>query len=185
MGDKGEQLGIVPLSQAQETARKAGIDLVEVAPNVVPPVCRLLDYGKFRYEQAKKEQEARKGQRTSALREIRIRPKIGEHDLDAKTRSAKKLLASGDKVKATIIFRGREITHPDLGWKLLQRVADLLKEVGTPERQPLMEGRQMFVILAPGAAKAKPKEEPREVKKGIVPPEAKKEEVKEVQNAKT
>ncbi|MFC1909612.1 translation initiation factor IF-3, partial [Chloroflexota bacterium] len=121
VGDKGEQLGIMLLEQAREVARKQFLDLVEVAPTAEPPVCRLLDYGKFKYEQAKKEHEAKKGQKVSLLREVRLRPKIGNHDFEAKARTAKKLLTSGDKVKVTIMFRGREITHPELGRKLLHR----------------------------------------------------------------
>ncbi|MFC1964019.1 translation initiation factor IF-3 [Chloroflexota bacterium] len=158
MGEKGEQLGIMPLAQAQETARKQSLDLVEVAPTAMPPVCRLLDYGKYKYAQAKKEQEAKKGQKTSELRQVRMRPKIGEHDFNAKARTARKLLADGDKVKVTILFRGREITHPDLGWKLLQRMAESMDDISSMERQPSMEGRQMHIILAPSGQKAKPKE---------------------------
>ncbi len=141
VGDKGEQLGIMPLIQAQETARKQNLDLVEVAPTAAPPVCRLLDYGKFKYEQAKKEHEARKSQKISLLREIRLRPKIGTHDFEAKARTAKKLLADGAKVKVTILFRGREITHPELGRKLLQRMSESLSEVASTERHPAMYGR--------------------------------------------
>ncbi len=141
--------------QARELARKHGLDLVEVAPTSVPPVCRLLDYGKFKYEQQKKEQQARKSQKVTATREIRLRPKIGAHDFEAKARVAKKLLADGNKVKVTLMFRGREITHPDLGWKVLQRMAETLGEVAYPERQPLMEGRRMDIVLAPNSAKPK------------------------------
>jgi len=165
VGEKGEQLGIMPLRQAQETARKHNIDLVEVAPTATPPVCRLLDYGKYKYEQAKKEQEIRKGQKVSLLREIRLRPKIGTHDFEAKARSARKLLADGDKVKVTVMFRGREITHPELGWKLLQRMAEALGEAASLERHPVTEGKRMNVIMAPTpAAKAKIKEEIKEAK---------------------
>lgn len=165
VGDKGEQLGIMPLIQAQETARKQNLDLVEVAPTAVPPVCRLLDYGKFKYEQAKKEHEARKSQKISLLREIRLRPKIGTHDFEAKARTAKKLLADGAKVKVTILFRGREITHPELGRKLLQRMSESLSEVASTERHPAMYGRQMNIILMPiTIVKTKPKEEVEEVK---------------------
>jgi len=165
VGDKGEQLGIMPLIQAQETARKQNLDLVEVAPTAAPPVCRLLDYGKFKYEQAKKEHEARKSQKISLLREIRLRPKIGTHDFEAKARTAKKLLADGAKVKVTILFRGREITHPELGRKLLQRMSELLSEVASTERHPAMYGRQMNIILMPiTIEKTKPKEEVEEVK---------------------
>lgn len=158
VGEKGEQLGIMPLSQAQETARKHDLDLVEVAPAAVPPVCRLLDYGKYKYQQAKKEQEMRKSQKVSLLREIRLRPKIGTHDFDAKARTARKLLADGDKVKVTVLFRGREITHPELGWKLLQRMTETLDNSSSIERQPVTEGKRMNIILTP-VVKAKAKEE--------------------------
>jgi len=170
VGERGEQLGIMPLSQALETARKYNLDLVEVAPTAEPVVCRLLDYGKYKYEQAKKERELRRGQKSSLLREVRLRPKIGSHDFEAKARSARKLLEGGDKVKITVMFRGREITHPELGWKLLQRMAESLQEVSTIDRQPSMEHRWMSLILSPASAqKAK----------------AKKEEVKEPDSAKT
>ncbi len=163
VGEKGEQLGVMPLSQARETARKHNLDLVEVAPTAVPPVCRLLDYGKYKYEQAKKEQEARKNQKVSLLREVRLRPKIGDHDFEAKARIARKLLANGDKVKVTIMFRGREITHPELGRKLLQRMIESLQDVASLERQAVTEGRRMDIILAPAATqKAKKREEIKE-----------------------
>ena len=165
MGEKGEQLGIMPLSQALETAKKQGYDLVEVAPTAVPPVCRLLDYGKYKYEQAKKERDMKKSQKVSLLKEVRMRPKIGEHDFEAKTRSAKKLLAGGDKVKVTILFRGREITHSELGWNLLKKMVGSLKGTANIERQPSMEGQRMFIILAPMASqqtKVKEKEEVKE-----------------------
>jgi translation initiation factor IF-3 len=159
VGEKGEQLGVMPIAQAKELARKANLDIVEVAPTSVPPVCRLLDYGKFKYEQRKKEQQAKKNQKVTILREIRLRPKIGAHDFDFKARTAKKLLDDGAKVKVTLMFRGREITHPELGWKILQRMADTLSEVGTLERQPMMEGRRMDIIIAPAATKTKAKAE--------------------------
>ena len=161
VGEKGEQLGIMPLVQAREEARKHNLDLVEVAANSEPPVCRLLDYGKYKYEQAKKEQQAKKSQRASLLREVRLRPKIGIHDFDAKARTARKLLTEGDKVKVTLMFRGRETTHPELGWKVLQRMVESLSEVSSLERQPIMEGRRMNIILAP-SSKAKVKEEVKE-----------------------
>jgi len=140
-------LGVMPLSQALELARKHSLDLVEVAATATPPVCRLLDYGKYKYEQTKKEREAKRGQKISLLREVRIRPKIGTHDFEAKARIAKKLLANGDKVKVTVMFRGREIIHPDIGWKLLQRMSESLKEVASVERQPMLEGKRMHIIL--------------------------------------
>ena len=139
----------MPLVEAWEVAEKANLDLVEVAPTAVPPVCRLMDYGKFKYEQAKKEREAKKGQKVSLLREVRLRPKIGDHDFEAKARQTKKLLEGGDKVKITVMFRGREITHPEIGWKLLQRMAETLKESASVEGQPLMLGRRMNVTLNP------------------------------------
>jgi translation initiation factor IF-3 len=152
----------MPLYQAREVAKTNGLDLVEVASTSVPPVCRLLDYGKFKYEQAKKEREARKNQKIPVLREVRLRPAIGVHDLDSKTRVIEKLLDGGDKVRVVVMFRGREITHPELGWKLQQGVAESLKEVAVVEEKSMMEGRRMVMILAPGAApkakKAKEKE---------------------------
>jgi translation initiation factor IF-3 len=149
VGDKGEQLGVMPLYQALDLAKKKSFDLVEVAPTAVPPVCRMMDYGKFKYEQAKKEREMRKTQKISILREIRLRPKIGDHDFEAKTRSVKKLLQDGDKVKITIMFRGREITHADLGWRLLEKMMESLKGTVSIEKQPMMEGSRMFMILTP------------------------------------
>jgi len=163
VGEKGEQLGIMPLYQAREVAKKHNLDLVEVAATAVPPVCRILDYGKYRYEQAKKERELRKSQKVSALREIRLRPKIDNHDFEAKARSVRKLLDAGNKVRVTVMFRGREITHPDIGWRLLQRMSESLKELASVERQPLMEGKRMFIILSPAAAqKTKVREEVKE-----------------------
>ena len=159
VGEKGEQLGVMPLVQARELAKKSNLDIVEVAATSVPPVCRLLDYGKFKYEQQKKEQQAKKNQKVTILREIRLRPKIGVHDFDFKAKTAKKLLSDGAKVKVTLMFRGREITHPELGWKILQRMTETLADVGTLERQPFMEGRRMDIIMAPIGSKPKPKPE--------------------------
>ena len=149
VGKKGEQLGIMSVPQALEIAKKNNLDLVEVAPIAVPPVCRLLDYGKYKYEQAKKERELRKSQKVSLLREVRLRPKIGNHDFEAKARSVKKLLDEGDKVKVTIMFRGREITHPEIGWRLLQRMVESQQETATIDRHPSMEDRRMTLILSP------------------------------------
>ena len=157
----------MPLFEAREVAKKQNLDLVEVAPTAVPPVCRLLDYGKYRYEQAKKERETKKTQKTSLLRQVRLRPKISPHDLEAKTRAVSKLLDEGSKVRVTVIFRGREITHPEIGWRLLQKIAESLKDMSVIDRQPSLEdGRLMTLILSPSSAK-KPKEpkEKEEVKK--------------------
>lgn len=149
VGEKGEQLGVMPLTQALEAARKSNLDLVEVSPVAVPPVCRLLDYGKYIYTQAKKERQARKSQRISLLREVRLRPNIGNHDFEAKVRIIKKLLDGGDKVKVVVLFRGREITHLDNGSRLLQRVAESLKEVASIDGQPSLEGKRMNMIFSP------------------------------------
>jgi translation initiation factor IF-3 len=165
----------MPVLQAREAARKHGLDLVEVAPTSVPPVCRLLDYGRFKYEQRKKEQQSRKSQKLTSTREIRLRPKIGSHDFEAKARTAKKLLSDGNKVKVTLMFRGREITHPELGWKILQRMTETLGEVAYPERQPLMEGRRMDIVLAPNSTRPKAKATAKE---------SEKETEKETENAK-
>lgn len=160
MGEKGEQLGVMTLAQAREIARRQNLDLVEVAATAAPPVCRLLDYGKYKYEQAKKEREARRSQRVALLREIRLRPRIDNHDFEAKTRSVRKLLEEGDKVKITVLFRGREIVHSELGLRLLNRMAESLKEEVVVDRQPSMDGRRMIMILSPvSGQKAKVKEE--------------------------
>jgi translation initiation factor IF-3 len=158
--DEGQKLGVTPIQQALEMARERGLDLVEVAPNANPPVCRILDYGKFKYEQAKKEREAHKHQKQSALREVRFKPKIGTHDIDFKTKVVKKLLEGGDKVKVSVMFRGREITHPEIGRELLLRISGNLKDTAIVERQPSMEGRFMNMYLAPVPQKAPPKSKP-------------------------
>ena len=160
VGEKGEQLGIMPLYQAREIARRDNLDLVEVAATAIPPVCRLLDYGKYKYEQDKKEREARRSQKISLLREVRLRPKIGDHDFEAKARLVRKLLDEGDKVNVTVLFRGREITHPEIGLRLLQRMKELLKEVASVDRQPSLAGKRMSIILSPSVTyKTKMKEE--------------------------
>jgi len=154
----------MPLAQALDTARKSNVDLVEVAPTAVPPVCRLLDYGKYRYEQTKKEREARKGQKLSMLREVRMRPGIGEHDFEAKLRSVSKFLREGDKVKMTLMFRGREITHANISSRVLRRVVEAVKDMGTVETPPAIEGRRMIMVLAPvPGQRAKVKEEAKKV----------------------
>jgi translation initiation factor IF-3 len=169
VGEKGEQLGIMPISQALEMARRQDLDLVEVAPTAVPPVCRVLDYGKYKYEQSKKEREQRRNQKVSLLREVRMRPKIDTHDFDAKARTVRKLLGEGDKVKITVRFRGREITHPEIAWGLLQRMTESLQGVAAIARQPIIEGRSMTVILSPlTTQKAKVAEKSEVVAKEVV-----------------
>ena len=141
-------MGVMPLYQALELAKERGLDLVEVAANTAPPVCRVLDYGKYKYEQTKKERKSRRGQRAGRLREIRLRPRISEHDLEAKVRLIKKLLDEGDKVKVRVTFRGREITHQEIGWKLLQRVTEAMKGIAVLEKPPAAEGRSIGLILS-------------------------------------
>lgn len=149
IGQNGDQLGIKSKQEALEIARNANLDLVLVAPNAKPPVCRIMDYGKYRYEQQKKEKEARKKQKVINVKEIRLSPSIEEHDFNTKLRNAKKFLAKGDKVKASVRFRGRAITHSELGQQVLERLAKECEEVGVVEAKPKMEGRSMFLILAP------------------------------------
>lgn len=160
ISETGEQLGTMPLFKARELAKERDYDIVEVSPQSVPPVCRLLDYGKFKYEQTKKEREARKRQKSIYLREVRLRPKIGEHDIEFKTRIVKKLIDEGNKVKVSILFRGREITHPEIGKGLLERVAEELKEKALVERAPIMDGRRMIMVLAPVKQQIKPEVKP-------------------------
>jgi translation initiation factor IF-3 len=147
--DEGQQIGVIQTRDALEMARERGLDLVEVAPNASPPVCRLMDYGKFRYEQSRKERESKRHQHVTRLKEVRIEPKIGRADLDTKGRQAAKFLDSGDKVKLTVLFRGRSITHPDLGRDLLDQLAVQLADHGTIEQPARMEGRTMTMYMAP------------------------------------
>ncbi|MEK7778071.1 MAG: translation initiation factor IF-3 [Chloroflexota bacterium] len=149
IGDDGSQLGVMSLQEALTMARERETDLVEVAPAADPPVCRLLDYGKFRYVQTKKEREARKTQKVIELREVRLRPGIGQHDLDAKARTIHKLLAGGAKVRVAVVFRGRSITHPELGVALLKKVAEGLETDAKLEKAPSMEGRALSITLVP------------------------------------
>lgn len=151
-----EQLGIVRTDDALRMAEEAGLDLVEVAPTADPPVCRIMDYGKFKYEQSKREKESRKGSKHSELREVRMRVKIDEHDIDFKARTARKLLAEGDKVKVSVMFRAREITHPEIGRELLDKFYEKIRDVSTLERNPAMEGRMMSIIVTPGVKRERP-----------------------------
>jgi translation initiation factor IF-3 len=158
--DEGNQLGIVPTRQALEIARERGLDLVEVAPNAMPPVCRLMDYGKYRYEESRKLRESRKNQKTTDLKEVRLKPKIDDHDLATKSRQALKFLEDGDKVKLTVVFRGREVAHAEIGRGLLLQVAEQVGSVGVVEQTPKLEGRSMTMMLspkkAPGGGQAPP-----------------------------
>jgi translation initiation factor IF-3 len=156
--DDGQRLGLLPIAEAIEAARQRDLDLVEVAPSANPPVCRILDYGKFRYEQAKREKTA-KHTHAGELREVRFKVKISEHDLDMKIKRAERFLKGGEKVKLSVMFRGRETLHPEIGRGLLERVRSQLEEVATIEKPPTMEGRFLNMIVGPGKAPApaKPK----------------------------
>jgi len=149
IGPDGDQLGIVPTDQALEKAREYGLDLVEVAPTSRPPVCRILDYGKFKYELAKKDRLAKKKQHSFHLKEMRYRPKIDQHDFDFKTRHVREFLEAGSKVKAFVMFRGREMAHTEFGRKILDRVAEQLQDISVIENPPKLEGRTMSMVLSP------------------------------------
>ncbi|WP_280769867.1 translation initiation factor IF-3 [Salipaludibacillus daqingensis] len=153
IGANGDQIGVKSKQEALEMARNAELDLVMVAPNAKPPVCRVMDYGKYRFEQQKKEKEARKKQKIINLKEVRLSPNIDEHDFNTKLRNARKFLTKGDKVKAAIRFRGRAITHSELGRDVLMKLAKECEDISTVESKPKMEGRSMFLILAPTAEK--------------------------------
>lgn len=154
---EGEQLGIMQTRDAIAAAQERDLDLVEVAPNARPPVCRIMDYGKFRYEQSKREREARRRQRTLTLKEVRMSPKIETHDLQIKMRQARRFLEDGDKVKLTVRFRGREIVHADMARQKLTEMATELKELAVVERAPRLEGRHMIMILAPQSQETNPR----------------------------
>ncbi len=151
IGHDGQQLGILPVRKAMELAALEHLDLVEVAPNADPPVCKIMDYGKFKYQQNKRTQEAKKKQTVIQVKEVKIRPKTDEHDLLVKIKHIKRFLGQKDKAKITILFRGREIAYSDQGFKVLERIREELKEEIVVEQQPKMEGRNLIMILAPKA----------------------------------
>ncbi|MCI5923811.1 MAG: translation initiation factor IF-3 [Oscillospiraceae bacterium] len=153
VGSDGSQLGIMSPRDAIKIAAEQNLDLVKIAPQATPPVCRIMDYGKYRYEQAKREKEARKNQKTVEVKEIRMSLNIDVHDFDTKANQAKKFLSGGDKVKASVRFRGREMAHPEMGRTLLERFIETCAEVGSVDKPPKMEGRSLAVFIAPKAAK--------------------------------
>ncbi len=159
IGPKGENMGVVPIRQAIQIAREAELDLVEVSPNATPPVCRVLDFGKFLYEREKKEREARKAQTKIEVKEIRLRPKTNDHHRGFKVKDARRWLEQGNKVRVTIRFRGREMDYPELALNDLKEIAQELSDISTVEQPPAIEGRSMSVMLAPGAPKGKKKAE--------------------------
>jgi len=147
--ENGKQLGIYPTREAYNVAMERGLDLVEVSPDARPPVCRLMDYGKFMYEQSRREREARRVQKQIEIKEIQVRPKTAEHDVGFKLGAARKFLLEGNKIRVRVRFRGREITHADLALDLMRRVAEDLSDVATVEQTPRMEGRSMIMLLTP------------------------------------
>jgi len=149
--DTGQQLGIMPPPQALAVARQKGLDLVEISPTAVPPVCRIMDYGKYQYQEQKRAREAKKHQRIIEVKEIKFRPKVDEHDYQFKKKHIERFLGEGDKVKATIFFRGRENAHPEIGRRILERLIEEISEIGTVEQEPQKEGNQLHTILAPKA----------------------------------
>ena len=153
IGADGAQLGVLPTQRALELAEEAGLDLVKIVPNAQPPVCKLMDYDKHRYEQSKRERELRKNQRIVTLKEVQLSATIEENDVQTKFKNAVKFLQDGDKVKVSIRFRGRQIAHADIGMKIMQDFASRIEEFGSVERRPMLEGRHMIMILAPKAEK--------------------------------
>jgi len=153
IGQDGEQLGVMPAKQALELAEKAELDLVKIVPNAAPPVCKLMDYDKHRFEQSKRERELRKNQKVVELKEVQLSATIEENDIQTKAKNAIKFLQEGDKVKVSIRFRGRQIAHADIGMKVMQDFIERTKEVCSVERRPLLDGRHMIMILAPKAEK--------------------------------
>ncbi|MCB1112845.1 MAG: translation initiation factor IF-3 [Chlamydiales bacterium] len=155
----GEQVGVVAVNEAQMMARDAGLDLVEVVPNANPPVCKIIDYGKFRYDQTKREKESKKAQHQIKVKEIKVKPNIDSNDLMTKMKHARDFLSKGNKVKLTCMFRGREMAHPEIGENLVRRICEELEDIASPESFPKRMGRMLTVVLAPGAKKKK--ESPR------------------------
>ena len=153
ISDTGEQIGIMSAAEALKIAEERNLDLVKIAPQATPPVCKIMDYGKFRFEKAKKEKEARKNQKIIETKEIRLSLNIDTHDFDTKINHAKKFLADGNKLKVSIRFRGREMAHPEIGLGIMQRAADALEEFATVEKPAKLEGRQMLMFMAPKGSK--------------------------------
>ncbi|WP_457572392.1 translation initiation factor IF-3 [Desulfovulcanus sp.] len=151
----GQQLGIMDIAQALQHAQAMGLDLVEVAPNANPPVCRIMDYGKFQYQQQKKLQEAKKKQTKIQLKEIKVRPKTDENDLQTKVRHIRRFIEKGDRCKVTVFFRGRELAHKDRGVEILKKIVEMLSDIAKVEQQPKFEGRTMNLILSPLGGKKK------------------------------
>lgn len=148
---EGEQLGIMPLAQALELARQRDLDLVEVAPDAQPPVCRIMDFGKYKYAQARRLKEARKKQATVQVKEVKMGPKTEKHDFEFKVKHVRRFLEEGHKAKVTVRFKGREMAHTELGWKMLQRMVEAVQDIATVENNPRLEGRMLQIMLSPKA----------------------------------
>ena len=162
ISEEGEQLGIMSAEEALKIAEEAGLDLVKIAPNAIPPVCRIMDYGKFRFEQTKKEKEAKKNQRVIEIKEIRLGPSIGDNDFNTKIKNGIKFLNEGNRVKVSVRFRGREMAHTEIGKELLDQFAARCEDVATIDKQAKLEGRNMFMFLSPKPVKPeKKKKEPK------------------------
>ena len=146
---QGEQLGIMPLAQAMDKANEAELDLVKISPNAVPPVCKLMDYGKYRFEQTKRDKEAKKNQRVVEIKEVRMSPGIDVNDFNVKVRNAQRFLADGNRVKVAVRFRGREMAHTDIGKRLLEKFAEVCTEVASMDKEPKLDGRHMTMFLSP------------------------------------
>lgn len=158
--DTGEQVGVIETSKALALAREKNLDLVEVSPTANPPVCRLLDFGKFMYAKSKRERQAKKSQTKIQVKEIQLRPKTGEHDINFKVRDARRWLQQGSKVKVRMRFRGREVTHPEVAREMMDRVSEMLKDVSEIEQRPTFEGKSMLMILGPSKSKPQPSKTP-------------------------
>jgi translation initiation factor IF-3 len=156
IGADGSQLGVLPTHEALRIAEEGGLDLVEVSPKAMPPVCKIMDYGKFKYEDSKKKKDARKHQSTVTLKEIKFRPKTDDHDFDFKVKHIRRFLLEGNKAKLVVIFRGREIVHPETGQAVLKRVVEVTQDIAVVEQAPMMEGRRMLMIIAPRGGVVKP-----------------------------
>ncbi|HEU5256928.1 MAG TPA: translation initiation factor IF-3 [Vicinamibacterales bacterium] len=165
--ENGQQLGIMPPPAALAIARQKGLDLVEISPTAVPPVCRIMDFGKYQYQEQKRSREAKKHQRVIEVKEIKFRPKVDEHDYDFKKKHIERFLANGDKVKATIFFRGREMAHPEIGRRILERLIGELADVAIAEAAPRQEGNQMHVILSQRAGR---KSQPKRAQEAVAEP---------------
>jgi translation initiation factor IF-3 len=156
IGADGAQLGVLPTHEALRIAEEGGFDLVEVSPKAMPPVCKIMDYGKFKYEDAKKKKDAKKHQSTVTLKEIKFRPKTDDHDFDFKVKHIRRFLSEGNKAKLVVIFRGREIVHPETGQAVLKRVVEVTSDIAMVEQAPMMEGRRMLMVIAPRGGVVKP-----------------------------